>query len=84
MDRDGELPYFQHGHRRLENSRQLVHMELDLVEPIPKIRLRLYHEVLEYRPVSLPKSDTEFWLPSSAELYLDFIKAIDSIDATPM
>jgi len=56
----------------LENSHQLVHMELDLVEPIPKIRLRLYHEVLEYRPVSLPKSDTEFWLPSSAELYVDF------------
>ena len=27
---------------------------------------------VEYRPVAFPKRHTELWLPSSAELYLDF------------
>jgi hypothetical protein len=56
----------------LEGSYQVVHMELDLAETIPKIRLQLYHTAIEYLPVSFQGSDTTIWLPSSAELYLDF------------
>jgi hypothetical protein len=56
----------------LKDSYQIVHMEMDLAETIPKIRLRLDHQVIDYLPVSFPDSDTKIWLPSSAELYLDF------------
>ena len=56
----------------LEDSYQVVHLEFDLAETIPKIRLRLDHQIIDYLPVSFPQSDTEIWLPSSAELYLDF------------
>jgi hypothetical protein len=56
----------------LEDSYQVAHLEIDLAETIPKIRLRLDHQVIEYLPVSFPQSDTTIWLPSSAELYMDF------------
>lgn len=56
----------------LEDSYQVAHLEIDLAETIPKIRLRLDHQAIEYLPVSFPESDTTIWLPSSAELYMDF------------
>jgi len=56
----------------LADSYQLVHMEMDLAEAIPKIRLRLYHQAFDYRFVSFPKSDSGFWLPLSVGLYMDF------------
>jgi hypothetical protein len=56
----------------LQDSYQVVHMEMDLAQTIPKIRLRLNHQVIDYLPVFFPNSDTKIWLPSSAELYLDF------------
>jgi hypothetical protein len=56
----------------LEDSYQVAHLEIDLAETISKIRLRLDHQVIEYLPVSFPQSDTTIWLPSSAELYMDF------------
>ncbi len=56
----------------LKDSYQVVHLEVDLAETIPKIRLRLEHQIIEFLPVSFPESDTTIWLPSSAELYLDF------------
>jgi hypothetical protein len=56
----------------LDDSYQIVHMELDLAETIPKIRLRLDHQLIDYHPVSFPQSDATIWLPASAELYLDF------------
>ena len=56
----------------LEGSYQIAHLEIDLAETIPKIRLRLDHQAIDYLPVSFPQSDTTIWLPSSAELYMDF------------
>jgi hypothetical protein len=56
----------------LADSYQVAHLEFDLAETIPKVRLRLDHQVIEYLPVSFPGSDTTIWLPSSAELYMDF------------
>jgi hypothetical protein len=56
----------------LADSYQVAHMEMDLAEAIAKIRLRLQHMAIEYLPVSFPESGVEIWLPSSAELYVDF------------
>jgi hypothetical protein len=56
----------------LADSYQVAHLEFDLAETIPKVRLRLDHQVIEYLPVSFPDSGTTIWLPSSAELYMDF------------
>jgi hypothetical protein len=56
----------------LKDSYQVAHLEFDLAEVIPKIHLRLDHQIIEYLPVSFPESDTTIWLPSSAELYMDF------------
>lgn len=56
----------------LADSFQIARLETDLVESVPKIRLRLFHESLEYRPVKSPVNNLEFWLPSGAELYMDF------------
>lgn len=56
----------------LQDSYEVAHLEFDLADTIAKVRLRLDHEVIEYLPVSFPESDTTIWLPSSAELYMDF------------
>jgi hypothetical protein len=56
----------------LKDSYQVAHLEIDIAETIPKIRLRLDHQIIEFLPVSFPNSDTTIWLPSSAELYMDF------------
>jgi hypothetical protein len=56
----------------LQDSFQVAHLELDLAETIPKIRLRLDHQMIDYLPVSFPQSGTKIWLPSSTELYMDF------------
>ena len=57
----------------LADSYQVARLESDLTDEIPKIRLRLQHQKIEYRPVPLPESRGEIWLPSSSELYLDFL-----------
>ncbi len=51
---------------------QVVRLELDLMEPIPKIRLEAEHLAIEYRPVQFAKRNLQLWLPESAELYMDF------------
>jgi hypothetical protein len=48
-------------------------LESDLAEEVPRIRLRLQHQNIEYRAVRLPETKREIWLPSSSELYLDFL-----------
>ncbi|HEX3375444.1 MAG TPA: hypothetical protein VHS29_01200 [Candidatus Acidoferrales bacterium] len=56
----------------LANSYQVARMETDLVQSIPKIRLRLDHQSVEYRPVKSPSGKVQLWLPASTELYMDF------------
>jgi hypothetical protein len=48
-------------------------LETDLADVIPKIRLRLQHQDVEYRPVPLPESRRVIWLPSSTQMYMDFL-----------
>jgi hypothetical protein len=57
----------------LADSYQVARLESDLADEIPKIRLRLQHEEIEYRPVPLPDSKQEIWLPWSTVMYMDFI-----------
>jgi tetratricopeptide (TPR) repeat protein len=54
------------------DSFQVVQMRSDLVKPMPEIKLRDEDQVIEYRPVLFEKSNTEMWLPATAELYFDF------------
>ena len=56
----------------LADSYQLGRLETDLVQAIPEIRLRLQHQVIEYSPGNLSNTDAVMWLPSSAEMYMDF------------
>jgi hypothetical protein len=56
----------------LDGSYQVARLETDLADTIPKINMRLEHMTVEYRPVAFAARQTELWLPSSAELYLDF------------
>ena len=57
----------------LADSFQVARLETDLEQPLPKIRLRLDHQSVEYRPVESPTNHLELWLPSSTELYMDFL-----------
>jgi len=54
------------------DSFQIVHIETDMVRPMPDIQLLSEHESVEYGPVAFPKKRTQLWLPKSAELYFDF------------
>jgi hypothetical protein len=56
----------------LADSYQLARLETDLVQAIPEIRLRLQHQVIEYSPGNPSNADAVMWLPSSAEMYMDF------------
>ena len=56
----------------LKGSFQVARLETDLAEPIPEIRLRLNHINVEYRPVAFSRSSVQIWLPSTAELFMDF------------
>jgi hypothetical protein len=56
----------------LADSYQVGRVETDLVNTIREIRLRLQHEVIEYSPQTFPGKNVEIWVPSSAEMYMDF------------
>lgn len=57
----------------LADSYQVARLESDLAEEIPQIRLHLQHEDIEYGPVPLPEAKGVIWLPSTTELYVDFL-----------
>ena len=50
---------------------QIVRIESELVRPIPQLQILNEHQAVEYGPVLFQKTNTELWLPKSAELYLD-------------
>jgi hypothetical protein len=56
----------------LAGSYEVARLETDLVKSIPKIRLRLDYQSVEYRPVKSSTNKLQLWLPSSTELYMDF------------
>ena len=56
------------------DSSQIVHMEADMAKPIHEIQLVSEHQIVEYGPVPFAKQNTMLWLPTNAEIYLDFRK----------
>lgn len=51
---------------------QIVHIESEMVRPMPEIKLLSEHQVVEYGPIRFDKKNTSLWLPKSAEIYFDF------------
>jgi tetratricopeptide (TPR) repeat protein len=51
---------------------QIVHLEADLLNPMPAIQLLRQHQSVDYGPVYFKTRKTQLWLPESAEIYLDF------------
>jgi tetratricopeptide (TPR) repeat protein len=49
---------------------QILHLQTDLVKPIPEIRLVTEHTSVTYGPVQFRRHGTDLWLPKSAELYV--------------
>jgi hypothetical protein len=56
----------------LSNNHQIVHIETDLIEEIPKIHLYLEHMNVDYGAITFSSSKQQLWLPSTAELFLSF------------
>jgi tetratricopeptide (TPR) repeat protein len=54
------------------DSFHLIHVESDLVGPMPEIQLLSEHMAVDYAPQLFQKKSVELWLPKSAEIYFDF------------
>lgn len=57
----------------LADSYQVKHLESDVADQVPEIRLRLQHQNVDYSPVRSPDAKREVWLPESTEMYMDFL-----------
>jgi len=53
------------------NSFDVLHVETDLRDPMKELELVRDHISIDYGPVQFKKSQTELWLPWSAEIFLD-------------
>ncbi len=51
---------------------QILHLETDLVKPLPEIRLNTEHTSVSYGPVQFRKHGSDLWLPKSAEMYVSW------------
>jgi len=52
-----------------QESGELLHMETDLQDPLPQVRLEEEHLVVDYKPVSFKNVEKPIYLPADAELY---------------
>ncbi|HKV26214.1 MAG TPA: hypothetical protein VJN93_16580 [Candidatus Acidoferrum sp.] len=52
-------------------SYQVIHLESDLLKPVPKIRLTREHISIDYAAVRFRSNRQQLWLPQSAELYVE-------------
>ena len=71
VDRGWFLPRFKGRAWLTEDHFQIAHMDFDLLETIPKIRLLTEHADIDYGPVEFAKRDTQLWLPESVDFYID-------------
>ncbi len=51
---------------------QVERLDIDLMEPVPLIRLKTEHMSIEYQPVQFVKRNIKLWLPDHAELFVDY------------
>ena len=54
------------------DSYQILHLETDLLKPIPTIRLAALHQSVDYEPITFAKNDATLWLPWEAAVMADF------------
>ena len=51
---------------------QILHLETDLLQPIPEMKLYVEHQSLDYGPVIITGRGLTIWLPQTAEITLGF------------
>ncbi len=51
---------------------QVLHIDTDLMEPVPEIPLLREHLSVDYRPVHFKKENEDLWLQQSAEVFMDY------------
>jgi len=82
-DRPVTITNFMDGHRLYDvllsgtawidsANYQLVHLNADLLQPIPEAKLNLLHQSIDYGAVSFKARHTTLWLPKSAVVIADF------------
>jgi hypothetical protein len=52
-------------------SFQIIHLETDLLQTIPEVRLITEHQAVDYGPVRFEARDISLWLPQKADILLD-------------
>jgi hypothetical protein len=50
---------------------QIVHLETDLAEAMPEVKLYIEHQALDYGPVKFGNPARALWLPQHTEIYLE-------------
>jgi hypothetical protein len=50
---------------------QIVHLETDLLKPIPAVKLTKEHQSVDYGPIQFETKGQRLWLPLEAEIYVD-------------
>jgi hypothetical protein len=51
---------------------EVLHLETDLLHPIPQIPLLREHVRVDYGDVSFHRRNLQLWLPQSADIYMDY------------
>jgi hypothetical protein len=54
-----------------QQSYQIVHLETDILKPVPAVRLMTEHQVLGLRPCAVRAEEAEALAAAQAEIYLD-------------
>jgi hypothetical protein len=63
------FPLFLNGFALVDrDTRQIVHIEADLADPIPQAKLELEHQSADYGSVPFTQRDISLWLPQLAEV----------------
>jgi tetratricopeptide (TPR) repeat protein len=52
-----------------ENGGQVVHAEIDLVKPLPEIKLFREHFAIDYQPITFKSHRVTLWLPENVDVY---------------
>jgi hypothetical protein len=50
---------------------QIEHIDFDLLQAVPRIRLETEHMSIDYSAVDFPKRNLQLWLPQEASFYID-------------
>lgn len=81
-DRSGRLQAFNDGHQLVPVALrgrawigavnfQIVHIEAELVQPVPEMQLQSEYEIADYGPVDFVTRKMQLWLPQDSQIYLD-------------